>query len=87
MWSGARVERTNARGRHSYCAPSKTWIIEQAMEPRMSMAGVAMRSQVQHLALRDAAVAQAARLHDAPILMGLAVLFWVAGGAGTCTSL
>ena len=31
VWTGQRVERTNARGRHTYCAPFKTWIIEQAI--------------------------------------------------------
>jgi transposase len=52
VWSGPRVERTNARGRHSYCAPFKTWIVEQAMQPGMSMAGLAMRNQVNANQLR-----------------------------------
>jgi transposase len=46
------VERTNARGRHTYCAPFKAWIIEQAMQPGMSMAGLAMRNQVNANQLR-----------------------------------
>jgi transposase-like protein len=52
MWTGQRVERTNARGRHTYCVPFKTWIVEQAMQPGMSMAGLAMRNQVNANQLR-----------------------------------
>jgi transposase len=52
VWSGQRVERTNARGRHAYCAPFKAWIVEQAMQPLMSMAGLAMRNQVNANQLR-----------------------------------
>ena len=52
MWTGQRVERTNARGRHAYCSAFKTWIVEQAMQPGMSMAGLAMRNQVNANQLR-----------------------------------
>jgi transposase-like protein len=52
VWTGQRVERTNARGRHAYCAPFKTWIVEQALQPEMSMAGLAMRNQVNANQLR-----------------------------------
>jgi transposase len=52
VWTGPRVERTNVRGRHSYCAPFKSWIVEQAMQPGMSMAGLAMRNQVNANQLR-----------------------------------
>ena len=52
VWTGQRVERTNARGRHAYCAAFKTWIVEQAMQPGMSMAGLAMRNQVNANQLR-----------------------------------
>jgi transposase-like protein len=52
VWTGQRVERTNARGRHAYCATFKTWIVEQAMQPGMSMAGLAMRNQVNANQLR-----------------------------------
>jgi hypothetical protein len=31
-----------ARGRHTYCAAFKGWIVEQAMQPGMSLAGLAM---------------------------------------------
>jgi transposase-like protein len=52
VWTGQRVERTNARGRHTYCAAFKTWVVEQAMQPGMSMAGLAMRNQVNANQLR-----------------------------------
>jgi transposase len=52
VWTGQRVERTNVRGRHTYCTPFKTWIVEQAMQPGMSMAGLAMRNQVNANQLR-----------------------------------
>jgi transposase-like protein len=52
VWTGQRVERTNARGRHAYCAPFKTWIVAQAMQPGMSVAGLAMRNQVNANQLR-----------------------------------
>lgn len=52
VWGGQRVERTNVRGRHSYCAAFKAWLIEQAMRPGMSMAGLAMRNQVNANQLR-----------------------------------
>lgn len=52
VWAGQRVERTNARGRHAYCAAFKAWIVEQAMQPGMSMAGLAMRNQVNANQLR-----------------------------------
>ena len=52
MWSGQRVERTNARGRHRYCVPFKAWIVEKALQPGMSTAGLAMRNQVNANQLR-----------------------------------
>ena len=52
VWTGQRVERTNARGRHTYCVPFKAWIVEQAMQPGTSMAGLAMRNQVNANQLR-----------------------------------
>jgi transposase-like protein len=52
VWTGQRVERTNARGRHAYCAAFKAWIVEQATQPSMSMAGLAMRNQVNANQLR-----------------------------------
>ncbi len=51
-WGGQRVERTNARGRHRYCAAFKEWIVEQALKPGMSSAGLAMRNQVNANQLR-----------------------------------
>ncbi len=52
VWSGQRVERTNARGRHRYCVPFKAWIVEEALQPGMSTAGLAMRNQVNANQLR-----------------------------------
>jgi len=52
VWSGQRVERTNNRGRHTYCAPFKAWIVEKAMQPGMSVAGLAMSNQVNANQLR-----------------------------------
>lgn len=52
IWSGQRVERTNARGRHSYVPAFKRWIVEQAMQPGTSVAGLAMSNQVNANQLR-----------------------------------
>jgi transposase len=52
VWSGQRVERTNARGRHSYVPAFKHWIVEQAMRPGVSLAGLAMSNQVNANQLR-----------------------------------
>ena len=72
-WSGQRVERTNARGRHIYCAAFKTWIVEQALKPGVSMAGLAMRNQVNAIQLR-----RWVGLHRTGELMPLARLIPVA---------
>lgn len=52
VWSGQRVERTNARGRHTYVPAFKRWIVEQSMLPGMSLAGLAMTNQVNANQLR-----------------------------------
>ncbi len=52
IWSGQRVLRTNARGRHTYLAEFKHWIVEQARQPGMSLAGLAMSNQVNANQLR-----------------------------------
>ena len=52
VWNGQRVERTNARGRHTYCPPFKSWIVGQAMQPGMSLAGLAMSNQINANQLR-----------------------------------
>lgn len=52
IWSGDRVLRTNARGRHTYCSEFKRWIVEQAQRPGMSLAGLAMSNQVNANQLR-----------------------------------
>ena len=52
VWSGLRVERTNVRGRHTYCHAFKAWIVQQATQPGMSLAGLAMSNQVNANQLR-----------------------------------
>jgi transposase-like protein len=52
IWSGQRTLRTNARGRHTYVAEFKHWIVEQALQPGMSLAGLAMSNQVNANQLR-----------------------------------
>lgn len=52
VWTRKRVERTNARGRHRYCAPFKIWMVEQALQPGISVSGLAMRNQVNANQLR-----------------------------------
>jgi transposase-like protein len=52
VWPGQSVARTNRRGRRVFCEPFKTWIVEQAMLPGMSTAGLAMRNQVNANQLR-----------------------------------
>jgi transposase-like protein len=52
VWSGQRVERTNVRGRHRYCAPFKAWMVERAIQPGVSVAGLAMSNQVNANQLR-----------------------------------
>lgn len=52
VWSEQRVERTNVRGRHTYCEAFKAWIVGQAQRPGMSVAGLAMRNQVNANQLR-----------------------------------
>ena len=52
IWSGQRVERTNARGRHTYVRAFKRWIVEQAKLPGVSLAGLAMSNQVNANQLR-----------------------------------
>jgi transposase-like protein len=52
IWSGQRVLRTNARGRHTYLADFKHWIVEQVQQPGMSLAGLAMSNQVNANQLR-----------------------------------
>ncbi len=52
VWTAERVERTNARGRHRYVPAFKAWIVDQALVPGMSLAGLAMRNQVNANQLR-----------------------------------
>lgn len=52
VWEGQRVDRTNARGRHTYVPAFKRWIVEQARRPGMSVAGLALSNQVNANQLR-----------------------------------
>lgn len=52
IWSGQRTLRTNARGRHTYLPEFKHWIVEQAQQPGVSLAGLAMGNQVNANQLR-----------------------------------
>jgi transposase len=52
IWSGQRTLRTNARGRHTYLPEFKRWMVEQALQPGMSLAGLAMGNQVNANQLR-----------------------------------
>ena len=52
VWDGERVERTNARGRHTYVLAFKRWIVEKAQRPGMSVAGLALSNQVNANQLR-----------------------------------
>lgn len=52
IWSGQRTVRTNARGRHTYLPEFKQWMVEQARQPGMSLADLAMGNQVNANQLR-----------------------------------
>lgn len=52
VWEGQRVERTNARGRHTYVPAFKRWIVEQAQRPGTSVAGLALSNRVNANQLR-----------------------------------
>jgi transposase-like protein len=68
IWSGERVLRTNVRGRHTYLAEFKRWIVEQAQQPGMSLAGLAMSNQVNANQLR-----RWVQLHGKPLEVAAAV--------------
>ncbi len=46
------MQRTNARGRHTYLPEFKRWIVQQAQLPGVSLAGLAMSNQVNANQLR-----------------------------------
>jgi hypothetical protein len=56
VWSGQRIERTHARGRDTYCTPFKVWVVEQAMQPGISVSalGAEQSGQCQSVAALDA---------------------------------
>lgn len=75
VWEGQRVERTNARGRHTYVPEFKRWIVEQAGRPGMSVAGLALSNQVnanqlrRWIQLHGAAAAPATRTTLLPVTL------------------
>lgn len=78
--------RINAAGRRAYNPEFKSWIVEQACQPDMSVAGLAMRNQVnanqlRHWVLlhqRGRSIAQSA----SPRLLPVTVAHDVPAGAG-----
>ena len=82
VWSGQRTLSTNARGRHTYLPEFKQWMVEQAQQPGVSLAGLAMGNQVNANQLRrwvqlhgkrSVAPAAAARLLPVTIAVPTAV--------------
>jgi len=75
----AHADRVNivrghrAGGKQRHLAPRALVVHLDRLAPDLALAGVDL-PEVQHLALRDATVAQAAVLHHAPVFVGLAVL-------------
>jgi transposase len=68
VWDGQRVEGANARGRQRYCAGFKQWIVDQALKPGVSTAGLAMRNQINANRLRRWVLLRTRRAHLAPAL-------------------
>lgn len=52
VWQGPSVARTNARGRRFFSDEFKVWIVQQAALPGVSVAGLAMRNDVNANQLR-----------------------------------
>lgn len=52
VWTGQRVERTNARCRHRYLPAFKACIVDQALVPGTPLAGLAIHHQVNANQLR-----------------------------------
>lgn len=52
IWPGQAVVRHNGRGRRMFSQAFKAWIIEQALQPGMSVASLAMHNQVNANQLR-----------------------------------
>ena len=86
VWSGQRVERTNVRGRHTYCEPFKSWMVEQAVVPGMSLAGLAMSNQVNANQLRRWVQLHGKRSAGPATASRLLPVTVVAQDAPTCTA-
>lgn len=52
IWPEQSVVRYNGRGRRIFCQAFKAWIIEQALQPGVSVASLAMHNQVNANQLR-----------------------------------
>ena len=85
IWSGQRTLRTNARGRHTYLPEFKQWIVEQALQPGMSLAGLAMGNQVNANQLRRW-VQLHGKLGDAPAAAARLLPVTIAAGPTAVTS-
>ena len=51
-WTGQTVERTRSNGKRVFTTAFKRWIVEQASAPGVSVAGLAMRHEVNANQLR-----------------------------------
>lgn len=51
-WSGERVERVKANGKRVFSAAFKSWLVEQAARPGVSVAALAMRHEINANQLR-----------------------------------
>jgi hypothetical protein len=67
------VHRHRASGEQRHLAPRAGVLQLDGLAPTLALAGVDL-AQLEHLALYDTAVAAAPVLHDAPVVVGLAVL-------------
>ena len=52
-WSGPKVERTMRNGKRIYVSAFKAWLVEQALKPGVSVAGLALRNGVNANQLRS----------------------------------
>jgi hypothetical protein len=67
------VARHAASGEQRHLAPLAGVLNFDGLAPGLALAGIDL-AQIPHLTLRHTAISQAARLHNAPVLVKLAVL-------------
>jgi hypothetical protein len=80
------VTRHGARREQGPLAALASVLHLDGLAPGLALAGVDL-AQVQHLALSNTAISQAARFHDAPVLVELAAPSCDVGSAGTWPAL